>query len=266
MLTGLSNDGLLLPIASFLTTPRDLLCLGLTCTLFITKCIAKPAVTRELPAAAVTGQTQEPRSIVEEAARRWLLQCSKQEQGWVPRRGQETVLGLMHEEVLLRHAAVLGRSHETIMLSEGGSRATGCQMDLHCRTAASKAIMRAGRHYAHFTVQGEMLCGLIRPGWDEREGQNAHLEDGHCFYYTYHGKRYPSSYGGEGMQSARQPGDRIGLLLDLDKGSMAVYKNDERLGVMESSGLRGAYCWAVSMFSQGRACAVACWDMKRRAI
>jgi hypothetical protein len=32
-------------------------------------------------------------------------------------------------------------------------------------------------------------------------------------------------------------GDRIGLLLDLDQGSMTVYKNDERLGVMRASGL-----------------------------
>ena len=36
------------------------------------------------------------------------------------------------------------------------------------------------------------------------------------------------------------------MLLDLDQGSMTVYKNDERLGVM-ATGLSGDYCWAVSM-------------------
>jgi len=46
------------------------------------------------------------------------------------------------------------------------------------------------------------------------------------------------------MQGAREDGDRIGLLLDLDQGSMTVYKNDERLGVM-ATGLSGEYCWAV---------------------
>ena len=45
-------------------------------------------------------------------------------------------------------------------------------------------------------------------------------------------------------------GDRIGLLLDLDQGSMTVYKNDERLGVM-ATGLSGEYSWAVSLRQQG---------------
>eukprot|EP01046_Picozoa_sp_COSAG06_P037080 COSAG06_NODE_4150_length_4519_cov_3.696045_5_plen_84_part_00 len=42
--------------------------------------------------------------------------------------------------------------------------------------------------------------------------------------------------------------DRIGLLLDLDQGTMTVYKNDERLGVM-ATGLRGEYSWAVSLIN-----------------
>ena len=41
-----------------------------------------------------------------------------------------------------------------------------------------------------------------------------------------------------------------GLLLDLDQGSMTVYKNDERLGVM-ATGLSGEYCWAVSLCMRG---------------
>ena len=43
-------------------------------------------------------------------------------------------------------------------------------------------------------------------------------------------------------------GDRIGLLLDLDEGSIAVYLNGVRLGVMDD-GLSGEYCWAVSLWS-----------------
>jgi hypothetical protein len=45
-------------------------------------------------------------------------------------------------------------------------------------------------------------------------------------------------------------GDRVGLLLDLDQGSMTVYKNDERLGVMATS-LSGEYSWAVTLCNQG---------------
>jgi hypothetical protein len=36
------------------------------------------------------------------------------------------------------------------------------------------------------------------------------------------------------------------MLLDLDQGTMTVYKNDERLGVM-ATGLSGEYSWAVSL-------------------
>ena len=48
-------------------------------------------------------------SIVEEAARLWVAGCSEQERDWVPRRGVESLLGLMHEVAVLRWAAVFGR-------------------------------------------------------------------------------------------------------------------------------------------------------------
>ena len=49
--------------------------------------------------------------------------------------------------------------------------------------------------------------------------------DGHCFYCTLNGSRYMYPGGGdwEGMQGTEQ-GDRIGMLLDLDQGSMPVWK------------------------------------------
>jgi hypothetical protein len=55
---------------------------------------------------------------------------------------------------------------------------------------------------------------------------------GRCFYRTANGHRYPHNdpgggYGWEGRQTATEPGDRIGMLLDLDQGSMTVWKNNE---------------------------------------
>jgi hypothetical protein len=41
-------------------------------------------------------------SLAEEAARQWVSGCSEQERGWVPRRGLESWLGLMHEVGALR--------------------------------------------------------------------------------------------------------------------------------------------------------------------
>ena len=56
----------------------------------------------------------------------------------------------------------------------------------------------------------------------------------------------------EGMQNAKEQGDRIGMLLDLDQGSMTVWKNGEKLGMMQAEGLSGPLCWAVEM-SRGSA-------------
>ena len=166
-------------------------------------------------------------SIAEEAARRWIADCTKQERGWVPRRGRESWLGLMWEVEVLRRGAVFGRSHESMTLSEGGSLATMAMGNPISSfvTAASKAVMRAGRHYAKFTVvSGSIMSfGVIRPGWDVEGGEEADAVDGHCFYDTDTGRRFPSYHDWEGRQSARKLGDRIGLFLDLDQGTMTVY-------------------------------------------
>lgn len=41
--------------------------------------------------------------------------------------------------------------------------------------------------------------------------------------------------------------DELGLLLDLDEGTLSVYKNGRKLGIMKR-GLAGEYCWVVSVF------------------
>ena len=96
-----------------------------------------------------------------------------------------------------------------------------------------------------------MMFGVIRPGWDVKRGAYAQDVDGHCFYDKFDGRRYPGRSNWEGMQTAYQPGTRIGMLLDLDQGSMSIWKNDERLGVMQAEGLSGPLCWAVSLFQAG---------------
>ena len=85
---------------------------------------------------------------------------------------------------------------------------------------------------------------------------SAHTVDGHCFYRTAAsmqggGHRFPGRRNWEGMQCAYKHGDRIGMLLDLDQGSMTVWKNGVKLGVMQAEGLVGPLCWAVSVVDPG---------------
>ena len=170
-------------------------------------------------------------SLPEEAARRRVAECSEQERGWVPRRGVERWLRLMHELERLRLPLAFGRAHGDITLSENGAVATKSVGGYDSRAAVSAAVMRSGRHYAQFTVEegDSMLFGVIRPGWDVEGGESAYRVDGHCFYDTGGGWRFPGGRNWEGMQDATE-GDRIGLLLDLDQGSMTVWKNGEQLG------------------------------------
>ena len=44
----------------------------------------------------------------------------------------------------------------------------------------------------------------------------------------------------------KSSGFELGLLLDLDEGTLSIYKNGRRLGVM-MRGLAGPYCWVVSI-------------------
>lgn len=53
----------------------------------------------------------------------------------------------------------------------------------------------------------------------------------------------------EGRESMSSE-DEIGLLLDLDMGTLSVYKNGRNLGVMKR-GLIGPYCWVVSILTRG---------------
>ena len=53
--------------------------------------------------------------------------------------------------------------------------ATNAVEDHDWRSAASTAVMQSGRHFAQFTVVqgGEMMFGLILPGWDVLGGDAA---------------------------------------------------------------------------------------------
>jgi hypothetical protein len=156
-----ATDDTLLAIAVALPAPADLLRLVLTCRaaaqrfyFTATSYSSGSAVPSSGPAsggtaAAAAQQQAETWSIIQEAARQWIAACTDQEQGWVPRRGRESWLGLMWEvESLRRRSAVFGRSHESMTLSAGGSVATKAAVgDYRDRAVASKAVMRAGRHY-----------------------------------------------------------------------------------------------------------------------
>ena len=143
----------------------------------------------------------------------------------MPRREGESRLGLMHAVELLRVPLMFSRAHANFTLSEGGAVATNGAGDGYFRVAASEVAMRSGRHYAQFSVLANVafvfgvLFGVIQADWDVEGGPYAYNGDGHCVYETDDGNRYPGNGDWEGKQTAREPGDRIGMLLDLDQAA-----------------------------------------------
>eukprot|EP01046_Picozoa_sp_COSAG06_P079575 COSAG06_NODE_26993_length_603_cov_1.166667_1_plen_121_part_10 len=89
--------------------------------------------------------------------------------------------------------------------------------------AAGPALGPAGVHWAEFVNEsgGGMRCGLILDGWDVAGGKDAHNADGHCFFGTYTGARFPGGHTDwPGSQPADAKGDRVGMRLDLGAGSL----------------------------------------------
>ena len=113
--------------------------------------------------------------------------------------------------------------------------------------------MRSGRHFAEFTLlSGYMMVGAIRPGHNVSTNTGGiHTADGHCTYESASGAVYPGGKHWEGSQLTERQGDCVGMLLDLGQGSMTLYKNGEKLGVMVTEGLSGPLCWAVDQAYEG---------------
>jgi hypothetical protein len=75
--------------------------------------------------------------------------------------------------------------------------------------------------------------------------------NGNCYSNTW-GEYHETQKTWDGMEGMSRPGeDTFGMLLDLDEGTLAVYKNDRKLGVMKR-GLAGQYCWVASMWKGTR--------------
>ena len=260
-----------LAIACALGTARDLLRLELTSRRFSAKCIAGGGGASSGGGGGAAAPA-EMLSLVDEAARRWVAGCSEQERGWVPRRERESWLGLMHEVEVLRLPLAFARVHPSFALSENGAVATMTGVgsaafrwldakagdQVGGLTAARTVVMRAGRHYAEFTVKSgdTMRFGVIQP-WENVEGGETEADEdanpmddeaGHCYYYRYIGRTQDSC--------TRFPlpkhGDCIGMLLDLDQHSVTIWKNEIRLGEQMDTGIQsGPCCWAVSTSHEG---------------
>jgi hypothetical protein len=208
------------------------------------------------------------RSVVEESARRWMLDHGQQatRMGWVSHLPEEGWLRRKHEALaprLTRKGSSYGPYHpgegfHPIELSHGGHVASNRSDygggNSTAQVAASEVVMRSGLHRAGFTVEKstgmyqEMLFGVVRPDYDVEASITdavGHINDrlsphdvvGHCFYEAIlRGDRYPHTHrspgGWQGMQPARE-GDTVTMELDLDAGTMTMWKQTTEWNIAE---------------------------------
>ncbi|KAL7495382.1 hypothetical protein ACHAWT_003808 [Skeletonema menzelii] len=151
----------------------------------------------------------------------------------------------------------------------------------------SDHVMRSGKHYATFSMKGcRNFCyywpGIIRPiqGWDKLglevfgmgdvsaheylQGERTERwgdSDVHwCTFDQWQGSCNWTDWNAEsqstigdgiqwsGMEAFEFDDGELGLLLDLDSGTLTAYKNGRRLGIMKD-GLSGEYCWTTSIMA-----------------
>jgi len=90
-------------------------------------------------------------------------------------------------------------------------------------------------------------CGHIRKRWKEwEESELMAMDEEQREQAVRQNRCIPFDW--EGKEETQETSFKIGMVLDLDEGTLDVYKNDRRLGTM-MSGLIGEYCWVVTFES-----------------
>jgi hypothetical protein len=219
-------DVVALRIVSLLDTAVDLARLGAVCQRYRTKSIVAPipngAALLRLP--LYLGPVPEAWSMTEEAARLRVVALPEPQRSWVPRRGSESWVGLLHELEGLRMPLVftLGGPHVQFHHRPAGHEAVvvgvviddydsddGGADNFEC--AVCGCSMRAGRHWAEIEVEFEHpLLGVVSRSFDPTGG----------------GEACGSTAGQAAMlriDGLAKEGDRVGALLDLDVGSLEFY-------------------------------------------
>ena len=256
-------------IVSYLP-PADLVNVGRTCSRF---------------GAIQDGQR---RSLANEAARRIFASAAAQyDLNALPQYDDESDIAWLHELFLLREQLEFGQLiGKHIKYTSADSKSKVSTKVYCCNSAMSNLVMRRGGHYAIFNVSKEaddfnIDVGIIRPlpGWGKKELDNFDpslvesgddvsqdllaerterwgTSDAHCCSYNCDGgdcywsdwsNRHCEEWDGmEGLDEV----ETFGLLLDLNEGTLTLYKNGRRLGVMKS-GLIGEYCWYTTIGFHG---------------
>ena len=161
-------------------------------------------------------------------------------------------------------ALMFTRAHPGLTVSEGGVAVEKCGGGSNDFTAVCEGSgmgMSSGRHFAEFEMvkcgQSGWLHAGLSPGdapLDERVGWGKGVggRQGFSLYSSgqYNHESYSSIPEGPGI-SKLKTGDKVGLLLDSDAGTLQVFYNGTLCGTIRHSGLREELFWAATIQDAG---------------
>jgi len=258
----LNNNDIILRITPYLNS-RELLNLALTCKRF-------GSINDDTKHnSSDTNDSHYTWPLMEEAACQIINNAKVEERNALPKYDGETWLALYKELELLRAPLTFDQFLEKIdglhYVDNDKSRIETACSSLQ-RSGISNNIMRGGKHYATFrrsgTVQGYMRVGVMRPmkgldqyliprvagqspldwelfrrceRWGKSEVHVCHYLDysGRCFYHDWEDCEGSQCDDWTGRKSCKNGGCDVGMLLDLDEGTLSVYIDGRRLGIME---------------------------------
>lgn len=233
-------------------------------------------------------QRTESISLMEVAARTVLFALATDEEyKALPRREDKSWIGIYQEFqklfcLPLQFDKVVGRCMNYV---DNSDKTTVCPTGHHTGTAICSNIMKAGKHSVSFQIINQsgasgILIGIMRPttkditslehchpvahdlsSFSLKKYEILHTDNNIdcCVLGTRMGNIFfcnnwidQGSFeiinDWDGKEPTEEVSFKVGMILDLDEGSLDVYKNDRRLGTMKN-GLVGEYCWAVSLHS-----------------
>jgi hypothetical protein len=143
---------------------------------------------------------------------------------------------------------------DLVLLSEGGTVATQTADEEYSLTTTETELTE-GKHYWEVELLSEedmgINIGISRPNLDpvayywERECTDA------WFMYAKSGSLYGNGKGGDDRAGGYKLGDRVGVLLDLDNGSLRFFKNGIQHGPGYAAGsVMGPVVAAVQMLAK----------------
>ena len=215
-------------------------------------------------------------SLVEEAARRLFECASEWERSCLMKHDGEGWVELYHHLLMLRSKLTFNQLVGN-QIQYGADQSTVCARNNFgmSSTLCSDHRMRSGRHFAVFAARGTAI-GVVRPvqidGSDLGGGRLNYFDPGAVPFWAHlSGKRTNrwgdsnvhccnvNVYGDFGWHdwASRQPYSRvdsfqygipIGLLLDLNEGTLSIYQRGRKLATIKD-GLAGEYCWYATIFT-----------------